>query len=88
MLTKKDLLLMSAARLYSLGVELEGAREKLRELVDRKVSYDSPEMLEALHSFQELDAQFQSLEKEHIALRDELTGQKTAVASKEQNEIR
>lgn len=78
MLTKKDLLLMSAARLYSLGVELEGAREKLRELVDRKVPYNSPEVLEALHRFQELDAQFQSLEKEHIALRDELTGQKTA----------
>ena len=73
MLTKKDLLLMSAARLYSLGVEMEGAREKLRELVDRKVSYDSPEMLEALHSFQELKAQFQSLEKEHMALRAELS---------------
>lgn len=68
--TDKDLLLMSAARLYSLGVDVEGARAKLKELVAKKVSYESPEMLEALRNFQGLDAQFKSLEKDYIELRE------------------
>ena len=74
--TRHDLLIMSAARLYSLGVDVEGAREKLRELVNKKVSYESPEMREALRNFQELDAQFKALEKDHLELRDELAGRK------------
>ena len=32
---RKDLLLASAAQLYSMGVDLEAARAKLKELVDR-----------------------------------------------------
>lgn len=34
---EKDLLLASAARLYSLGVDVEAAREHLRELVKQGV---------------------------------------------------
>lgn len=67
-----DLLIMSAARLYSLGVDLEGARSKLRHLVADGVPYESPEMLAALTDFQTLEAQWKAMEKEHIAFRDEL----------------
>lgn len=35
---RKDLLLASAARLYSMGVDLEAARAKLKELVERGCS--------------------------------------------------
>ena len=38
---RKELLLASAARLYSMGVDLEAARERLRQLVAQGVSYDS-----------------------------------------------
>ena len=33
MFNEKDLLIASAARLYSMGVDLEAARERLRQLV-------------------------------------------------------
>ena len=41
----KDLLLTSAARLYTLGVDLEGAREKLRGLVECGAPYESTEVI-------------------------------------------
>ena len=69
---RKDLLLASAARLYSMGVDLEAARAKLRELVDQGVSFDSDEMLRAYQNFQELDRQWKELEQQHLALRDEI----------------
>ena len=37
---RKDLLLASAARLYSMGVDLESARERLKILVEQGVGYD------------------------------------------------
>ena len=69
---KKDLLLRSAARLYSLGIEVEAAREQLRKLVEQGVSYDSPEMRKALEEFQKLDQQWKALEQEHLQLRGEI----------------
>lgn len=51
MYTDKDLLLMSAVRLYSLGLDVEDARERLRSLVEQGISYDSPEMVEAYKRF-------------------------------------
>ena len=69
---KKDLLLRSAARLYSLGVEVEAAREQLRKLVQQGVPYDSPEMRKALEDYQELDRQWKALEQEHLQLRAEV----------------
>ena len=69
---RKELLLASAARLYSLGVDLEAARERLRELVDRGVSYESKEMLKAYEEFTALDRQWKDLEKQHLELRDEI----------------
>lgn len=69
---KKDLLLRSAARLYSIGIEVEAARQKLHELVVQGVSYDSPAMRKALNEYQELDRRWKALEAEHLKLRDEV----------------
>ena len=69
---KKDLLLRSAARLYSLGIEVEAAREQLRKLVEQGVPYDSSEIRKALEEFQELDRQWKALEQEHLQLRAEV----------------
>ena len=72
---KKDLLLRSAARLYSLGIEVESARERLRKLVEQGVPYISPEMRKALEEFQDLDCQWKALEQEHLQLRAEIAGE-------------
>ena len=72
MYTEKDLLLQSAARLYALGVDVEGAREELRQLVEKKIPYDSPKMIAALRNFQELDAQWKELEYQYLHLKAEI----------------
>ena len=69
---KKDLLLRSAARLYSLGIEVEGARQRLRDLVDQGVAYTSPEMREALEDYQQLDRQWKELEQLYLQLKEEI----------------
>lgn len=69
---RKGLLLKSAARLYSLGVDLEVTREKLRKLVEQGVPYDSQEMKDTYKEFAELDAQWKELEKQHLKLRNEI----------------
>ena len=69
---RKDLLLASAARLYSMGVDLEAARERLRQLVEQGVPYDSEEMKQAYRDFKELDQQWKALEQQHLELRDEI----------------
>ena len=73
---EKDLLLASAARLYSLGVDVEAARERLRELVKQGVPYESEEMRAAYQSFTELNEQWKAMEQAHISLRDELLRKK------------
>ena len=74
---EKDLLLASAARLYSLGVDVEAARERLKALVRQGVPYDSEEMLTAYQSFTELNEQWKAMEQAHISLRDELLRRKS-----------
>ncbi len=69
---RKDLLLASAARLYSMGVDLEGARAKLKELVVWGVRYDSDEMKQAYQDFKELEQQWKALEHLYLELRDEI----------------
>ena len=69
---EKDLLLASAARLYSMGIDLEAARDRLRQLVDQGVPYNSDEMKQAVQDFRELDQQWKELEREHLRLRDEI----------------
>ena len=73
MSTDKELLIMSAARLYSIGVELEAARARLKELVGQGVPYSDRRMIEAYHDFVELRDKWENLEKQHIELRDEIT---------------
>ena len=68
---QNQLLLASAARLYSLGVDLEGAREQLRRYVEDGVPYSSPEMVSAYDDFRRLRELFDSLEREHLALMEE-----------------
>ena len=70
----KELLIMSAARLYSVGVDLEAARARLKELVDQGVSYSDERMIKAYNDFNELKAQWDNLEKQHLELRNEITG--------------
>lgn len=70
--TVNDLLLQSAARLYSLGVELDGARETLRQLVAAKASYDSPEVWSAYCEYLHLKRLWDTLESDHLALRGKL----------------
>lgn len=69
--SQKDLLLTSAARLYSLGVDLEAAREHLRQLVEQGVSFQSEEMRQAYQDFKELEQLWKALEQQHLELRDE-----------------
>ena len=69
---QKELLIKSGARLYSLGVDLEAAREKLRKLVDSGVGYASPELLQAVNDFNELKQLWDDLEREHLKLREEI----------------
>ena len=70
--TRKDLLLRSAARLYSLGIDLEMAREKLRELAAQGLPYGSREMKNAYRAFAELETRWKELERQHLELRDEI----------------
>lgn len=72
--SKNDLLLKSAARLYSLGIELDAARDRLRQLVERGVPYESEEMASAYRDFTELEALWTGMEQQHQELRDEIVG--------------
>ena len=74
--TKKELLIKSAARLYSLGIDLEGAKERIRELAAAGTGYTSPEMIQAAKDYSELKRLWDGLEQEHLKLKEEiLTGQ-------------
>ena len=68
-----DLLIASAARLYSIGIDLEAARDRLRHLVEQGVPYNSEEMKQAVRDFKELERQWKALEREYLRLRDEMT---------------
>ena len=70
----KELLIMSAARLYSVGVDLEAARARLKKLVDQGVTYSDERMIKAYNDFNDLKAQWDNLEKQHLELWDEITG--------------
>ena len=67
-----DLLIASAARLYSMGIDLEAARDRLRQLVEQGVPYNSDEMRQAVQDFKELDRQWKELEREHLRLKEEI----------------
>ena len=52
-------------------VDLEMTREKLRNLVEQGVPYDSQKMKNTYKEFK-LDARWKELEKQHLELRDEI----------------
>jgi hypothetical protein len=49
--------LLSAARLYSVGGDVELARDHLRALVEQNVPFDAPEMRSAYAEFRALEDQ-------------------------------
>ena len=55
-----------------MGVDLEAARAKLKELVEQGVPYDSDEMKRAYRDFKDLEQQWKALERQHLELRDEI----------------
>lgn len=69
---EKALLLKTAARLYSIGVEVEAARERLRALAADGTAYDSPKMTAALEEYQTLSALWKGLEQQYLQLRETL----------------
>ena len=69
---EKTKLVKQAGKLYFLGVTVEKRRNDLRRLVEKKVSYDSPQMAEALARFQEADSEWKRLEQEHLDYRRQL----------------
>ena len=69
---QKQQLLKSTAQLTRLGLDVDAARETLRQLAARGVPYDSEEMLRAYERFTALDRQWRELEQKHLALREEV----------------
>lgn len=68
---KADLIQL-ASLLFQLGNEVENARKNLKDLVATGVSYESEEMLSALHSFQKLESQWNHAEQEYLALKERI----------------
>ena len=68
----KDLLIASAARLYTLGIDLETARDRVRQLVEQGVPYNSDEMKQAVQDFKKLEQQWKELEKQHLEMKAEI----------------
>ena len=66
MSTDKELLILSGARLYSIGVEVEAARAKLKELVDSGVPYTDERIIEALKEYKNLKSKWDNLEAQHL----------------------
>ena len=69
---RKTWLLESAATLAVLGEKVEAARDELRRLVSKGVSYDSEAMKKAYADFEMLDRQWKALERRHLAVRNEI----------------
>ncbi len=71
---RKDLLLRTAARLYSLGLDLESTKEQIRKLSASGTSASSPELQAAVMEYSAQKAQWDELERQYLDLRKELTG--------------
>lgn len=69
-------LLQAASLLFQLGIEVENARQKLKDLVESGVSYESDEMLFTLHSFQQLKSQWDKAEQEYLELKEKIVDNK------------
>ena len=67
-MTETDLLLASAARLYSIGVDLDASREELAALVRSGLPLTAPRVLDSCRRFSDLNSMWQRLESEHTDL--------------------
>lgn len=70
---EKELLIKFGARLYSLGIDLEAAKEKVRRLAAQGTPYDAREMVQATDEYSELKSRWDNLEQEYLALRNKIT---------------
>lgn len=68
---KENELVALGAKLTRLGMTVESRRNKLWQLVEKGVPYESPQMLKALQEFQQTDAEWKQLEQEYLTLRDQ-----------------
>ena len=71
---QKNLLLRSAARLYSIGVDLDSTKETIRQLAKADVGYEAPEMVRAVSEYIALKQQWEALEQEYQKLKKEILG--------------
>ena len=69
---KERELVVLGAKLTRLGMTVESRRNKLRQLVERGVPYESPHMIQALQEFQQADTEWKRMEREYIALRNRI----------------
>lgn len=68
---EKDLIALGA-KLTRLGMTVEGRRNKLRQLVEKGVPYESPQMLKALQEYQAADTEWKQTEMSYLKLRREI----------------
>ncbi|WP_312159802.1 hypothetical protein [Oscillibacter sp.] len=66
---EKGKLIRQASKLYTLGVTVEKRRNKLRRLIEKNFSYDSPQIKKVLSEFQTADEEWKRLEQEHLQYR-------------------
>lgn len=69
---KENELIVLGAKLTRLGMTVESRRNKLRQLVEKGVPYESQQMLKALQEFQQADAEWKQTEAAYLDLRKEL----------------
>ena len=78
---RKELLIKSAARLYSLGIDLDASKDRIRKLVETGVEFSSIEMTRAVDAYLELQKLWDDLEREYLVLRDEIRNTELDVKS-------
>ncbi|MGF7143912.1 hypothetical protein HNQ56_002342 [Anaerotaenia torta] len=66
------MLIKQAGKLYLLGLTVENHREQLRQLVEERMPYDSPQMKTALAKFEAADSEWKRLEQEYLKHREQL----------------
>lgn len=71
---KKELLIRLGFSLYQIGNKVETARRRLKDLVEKGVSYASTELLAVVDELKIIDAQWKSLEGQYLELKDEIAG--------------
>ena len=72
MIKRSDLLVVSAARLYSLGIDLEAAKCRVDAIADSCGCLSSPELVEAYRELDKLSTMWHDLEREHLSLLGEI----------------